>query len=48
LPPGRAKLAIKPLTIGSVTTANTMGMVLVSRMSAPTAGWNTYSSCNFP
>jgi hypothetical protein len=29
LPPGRAKLATKPLPIGSATIAKTMGMVRV-------------------
>src|ERR1700730_7926375 len=35
LPPGCAKLALKPLPIGSDTTANTIGIVRVSRVSAP-------------
>ena len=38
LPPGRARLAAKPLPIGSATTANTIGIVRVSRASAPVTG----------
>jgi hypothetical protein len=38
LPPGRAKLSTKPCATGSVTIANTTGMVLVSRRSAITDG----------
>ena len=38
LPPGWAKLAAKPLPIGSDTTANTIGIVRVSRASALVTG----------
>ena len=38
LPPGCARFAAKPLPIGSVTPANTMGIVRVSRASTPIAG----------
>src|SRR5215813_5534421 len=35
LPPGRARLAVKPLAIGSDTCTNTIGIACVSRASAP-------------
>src|SRR5215813_4141567 len=38
LPPGRGKLATKPLRTGSVTTANTIGMVRVCRSRAAVVG----------
>jgi hypothetical protein len=38
LPPGRAKLATKPLPIGSATIAKTMGMVRVCCSSAVVVG----------
>src|SRR5215471_9642701 len=38
LPPGRAKLATKPLPIGSATIAKTMGMVSVCSSSAVVVG----------
>src|SRR5215472_14530984 len=34
LPPGRARLAAKPLAIGSPTFTNTMGIIRVSRARA--------------
>ena len=37
-PPGRARLAAKPLLIGSPTAAVTMGIVVVARRSASTGG----------
>src|SRR6516165_9740355 len=37
LPPGRARLAIKPVPIGSLATANTMGMTDVTCFAAGTA-----------
>ena len=41
LPPGCARLEVKPLPIGSATTANTIGIVRVSRARAAVASVGT-------
>ena len=47
LPPGRAKLATKPLPTGSVATANTMGMTDVACFAGMTAAPNVTMTSTF-